>query len=241
MSYQKEFQIFSSNINQAARAFYYHKEINRQIHEDGLKHDKPPESYYQYSKVYSSVQENARFWNDHDSMSITYTIIILGRVFDKPKKSHKIERLLDQAKQSRLFTNEELRKRKTKDSPNSFEWIDKYMEGSYELQDKDFLEIENFVKMTRKKWENIKDLRNKVFAHEEILEDEEKKRIYKNSNYQIFQEIISNLLTVEHIFWEAFNNGTKPDFNYQNTRIESYIKNDVTSLLGKVSGAAERT
>jgi hypothetical protein len=119
--YEQEFQIFASNINHAARSFYYHKEIQRQVYEDGIKHQQLPNGYFQDSKMYQALDANAQFWNDYKYSSLFYAIVTLGRIFDKNKKSHGIKRLIKIAKSSGLFSKEELRKRKISGSENAHE------------------------------------------------------------------------------------------------------------------------
>ena len=238
MSYKKEFEIFSNNINQAARLFYYHQEIDKQIYADGKKHENEPDGYFHYSKIYQAIEFNAQFWMDYKNFSIMSTIIILGRIFSKDKgkdKSHHVERLIETAKKSDLFTKEKLKERTITGSQNASEWIDKFLERTYELSKLDFEEIEKFVSKIRKKWDQIKSLRNKVLAHQDIISDEKKSEIFKQSKYSTFEEIILDLLKVENILWQAFYNGEKPDFTYKNTRIHEAARKDVQSLLERLS------
>ena len=53
--YEKEFRIFSANINQAARSFYYHIEIDKQVYEDGIKYQGIPNGHFQDSKLYQAI------------------------------------------------------------------------------------------------------------------------------------------------------------------------------------------
>lgn len=235
MNYEHEFEIFSSNINQAAYAFYYHIELQRQIQKDGLKHEKKRDGYFQYSKIFQGVSANAQFWNHYKYSSILTAIITVGRILDKPSTTHKIERLITAAESSDLFTRKSLRERKMKGSDNAHDWIDSFMNNTYELCAEDFKKIHDFVEHTRKKWESIKDLRNKVYAHQEVMDNLKKTAIFQKSTYAAFEDIIKRLLKIEHIFWEAFNNGKKPDFRFQNKRIHRYTKKDIQSLLNTLA------
>jgi len=235
MSYENEFEIFYSNINQAARSFYYHQEIQRQVHEDGLKHEKMPNGCFQHSKMFQSIQTNSQFWTGYNNSSIVFFVITLGRIFDNNKNSHRIEELVDEAKKSGLFTKKMLRERKMKGSDNAHEWIDCYMMDAQELSCADFKEIIEYATETRSKWESVKGLRNKIFAHQDIIDEAEKSAIYEKSKYSIFEEIIERLLTLECIFFNAFNNGKAPDFNYKNSMIKNAVVKDVQSLLERLS------
>lgn len=220
MGYEKEFEIFSSNINQAARSFYYHQEIQRQIYDDGIKHQNMPDGYFQNSKMFQAMQANSQFWMDYKHSSIVFAIIVLGRILDKNANAHKIERLIETAQKSGFFKNEKLRERKINGSNNSHEWIDNYMQNAHEFSDNDFKKISDFASETRKKWKNVKDLRNKIYAHQEAMDDQKKSSIFEKSKYAVFEEIIERLLTLEHILWDSFHNGKVPDFNHKNQKIK---------------------
>lgn len=62
MDYEKEFNIFSNNINQAARSFYYHLEIDKQTYDDGIKHENLAGGYFHHSRIYQAT--NSQFWID---------------------------------------------------------------------------------------------------------------------------------------------------------------------------------
>lgn len=237
MGYEKEFEVFFSNINQAARSFYYHQEIQRQVYDDGIKHQNIPNGYFQNSKIFQAIEANSQFWMDYKHSSIVFAIITLGRILDKNANAHKIERLIETAEKSGLFKNEKLRERKISGSENAHEWIDNYMQGAHQLSDADFKKISEFVFETRRKWEGVKDLRNKIYAHQEAMDDQKKSLILENSKYVVFEDIIDRLLTVGHIFWDAFHNGKAPDFDYKNQQIKKGVESDVKSLLQRLSSA----
>lgn len=234
MDYEKEFEIFSSNINQAARSFYYHIELNQQVYDDGIKHQKMPDGYFQDSKFYQAVDANAQFWMDYKHGSILFVVIVLGRIFDPNPNSYSINRLVKSARESG-FTNEKLRERKIKGSDNSDEWIEDYMSDAHELLDSDFEEISNYAKEACTKWSNIKDLRNKIYAHQDVIDEERKIGIFQQGKYSVLEELIEQLLTLEHIFFQAFHNGKKPDFDYKNEQIKNDVVKDVASLLERLS------
>lgn len=233
MDYEQEYQIFLSNINLAARSFYYHVELNRQIYRDGKRY-----KYFQYSKIYQAVYANAQFWNDYKYSSVLTCIISLGRILDKPTNTHKVERLIEAAKKSGLFTNKKLRERKTKEIPNDPALVDSFMRTTHEFSSQDFKTLEDFIAQTRKKWEEIKDLRNKIHAHQEVMNDDLRKKILQGATYRKIEEIIKRLLIVDRLLWEAFHNGRKPNFRrQQNKRVHNEVKRDVQSLLDKLSAS----
>ncbi|HNS44957.1 MAG TPA: hypothetical protein PKH37_07010 [Alphaproteobacteria bacterium] len=237
-NYEKEFQIFSSNLNQAARAFYYHQEIQRQVYEDCMKYKS-----WQESNIYQAIQDNAQFWEDYKDLSILCFVITLRKIFDKDKngqESHHIDRLIKSVKNSDLFTNQKLRERKIKGSDNADDWIDEYMKNTHQLSETDFSKIEDFVSATKEKWDSVKPLCNKILAHQDALTPQKRSQIFENSKYAIFEEIITRLLTVENILWQAYHNGQKPDFGYVNNKVRNAVAYDVVLLLGKLSSGKAR-
>jgi len=73
-TYEEEFKIFSSNVNQAARSFYYHREIEMQVYEDGIKHQELLKGNFQDSKLFQAMQANAQFWNDYNYSVLVYSV-----------------------------------------------------------------------------------------------------------------------------------------------------------------------
>lgn len=234
-AYEQEFQLFSSNIHQAARSFYYHREIQRQVYDDGIKHQELPMGCFQNSKMFQAMNANAQFWNDYKYSSLFYAIVILGRIFDRNKKSHGIRRLTRIAKCSGLFTKEELKKRKIAGSENAHEWIDAYMEKVTDIRPEEYYRFLRYIVTTGKLWDEVKDVRNKLYAHQDVISAEKKSAILEKAKYDIFEKIIFNLLKTEEILWEVFHNGKKPDVDSASTKILDRVRSDVSSLLSRLS------
>jgi hypothetical protein len=185
--------------------------------------------------MFQALNANAQFWNDYNYASLLYAIVTLGRIFDKNKKSHGIRRLTKIAKSSGLFTKKELRARKISGSENASEWIDAYMDNVSEISSKDYYQFLRYIVTTRKLWESVKDVRNKLYAHQDVLSPEKKSRILEKATYDIFEQIISRLLTIEKVLWQAFNNGGKPDFEFVSLEISQRAKADISSLLSRLT------
>lgn len=234
MSYEEEFRIFSNNVNQAARSFHYHCEIKKQIHEDGIHHEKMG-GYFQDSKIFQAINENAQFWSDYIYSSISNTIIILGRIFDRNKNSHGIERLISQARVSALFTKEELRIRKVSGSDNANEWIDNYMANIRDFERSEYSSFLRYIVKTKKLWSDIKKVRNKLYAHQAVINLATKTSILEKATYASIGEILSRLLVIEHIFFEAFHNGYPPNYDFENSDILKRAQEDIRTLLQKIT------
>jgi hypothetical protein len=234
-NYEQEFQVYASNINQVARSFYYHKEIQQQVYEDGVKHQELPEGHFQDSEMFQAMNANAQFWSDYKSSSLFYSIVILGRIFDKDKSSHGIKRLVKTARNSKLFTKEKLRERKISGSENAHEWIETYMQSLTDITPSEYCSFLCYLRETQRLWNDIKGVRNKLYAHQDAISSEKKHAILEKATYDTIEQIIQRLLTVEAILFDAYNNGRKPDFEYVDTKIHSRVKSDVSSLLSRLS------
>lgn len=231
MNYEEEFKIFSSNVNIAARSFYYHKEIQNQVFEDCKKYEYP-----QYSPLFQAIDANAQFWNDYKLQSILETIITLGRIFDKKKKSHGVKRLVKEIKDSGSFTKENLRKRKISESNNAESYIDAFMDNVSEFNINDYHSFLRYVVNTRKIYKvSVKGVRNKFYAHQDKLDIKQKEKILGKAQYGIIDDLISRLLTIEHILFDAYYNGKKPDLTYKNESVYRRVKDDVSKLLLRLS------
>lgn len=231
LEYEKEFEIFSRNVNQAARSFYYHQEIKKQIYDDCQKQEN---GYFQYSELYQVINTNAQFWNDYEYSSLSYAIITLGRIFDKNKKSHGIRRLVKLAKQSNSFTTQKLRERKIKSSDNAKEWIDNYMYDKQDISSSEYFQLLRYIVETTQLWKQVKAVRNKFYAHQDVITDVSKQGILKKAKYNVFEDVIERLLTIEHVYWHAFFNGAPPNLKYKNDQVFNSSKQEVTKLLAQL-------
>lgn len=233
--YEKEFKIFSSNVNHAARAFYYHREISKQVYEDGLRSQGVLNGRLDDSKLFQAVNANAQFWNDYEYTNIVYSIITLGRIFDSHENSHGLIRLVNVAKRSNLFSRDKLRERKIIASPDSHEWIDSYMGNISEISRAEYWSVLRYVGKTRNIWREVKGVRNKLYAHQAVISEEKKREIIEGATYSKLEDLISRLLTIENIFLQAFCNGYKPNLSYKNTGVLIGVRKDVADLLLRLS------
>jgi hypothetical protein len=109
------------------------------------------------------------------------------------------------------------------------------MNNVTEISPKEYYRFLRYIGATRKLWDSVKDVRNKLYAHQDVLGAEKKSEILKKATYDIFEKIISRLLTIEKILWEAFHNGSTPDFEFANTKIFERAEADVSSLLSRLT------
>lgn len=223
MTYEKEFEVFSTNINGASRAFYYHTIINEKAakNEDMLR----------------ALNSAALFWDDYRYFSILSVIIILGRVFDKNKRSHRLKKLIEDARASKHFTKESLRERKLVDSGNHVEWLEGYIQNAHELGSGDFDEMEDFAKEITDLWEKMAKIRKKIFAHQDIMDESRKTTIVQTGKYKAIEQIIQKLLTLEHVLEQASLNGKKPDYTYRDTSNREAAEEEIDDIFSTLINA----
>jgi hypothetical protein len=242
MTYEQEFQVFQTNINFAARAFYYSMAVD---HLSSLRNSYNRKvqnaitagfnaKILDYNPVLMGLNATPRFWLDYRYMCTLSFVMALGRIFDRNKKSHGLGSLFKAAKRSGAFTLASLRERKT-NLDNTKDWSG-YMSNAHELSKEDCKEIIKFTIMIRKKWKVIKPIRNKILAHQEKLEEGKILEILKKGQYDRFEEIIQDLLTLENIFQGAFLNGTKPDYDFKNSWVKSEREEEVKRLFKLLQG-----
>lgn len=209
--FEKEFNIFETNVHYVARCFYNSREFERQSYEDTEKYNNPPESHSQDSPIYQALNRNPRFWNIYKFASINSVFITLGLIFDKNGNSHSIKTLLKSIKNSPDFSLEKLKERKICGSENANEWIGDFMLNKKEFGESDFSELEKYIDDTKLLWNNIGPIRHKIFAHQDRQCDE--KEILNNATYDKIENIISRLLKIYDTIWNLYHNGTIPDFD----------------------------
>jgi hypothetical protein len=231
IDYEEEFNIFSKNIDQAAYSFYYGIEIEIRIGDEYLIDQSSPDG----SNLFCAMQDSARFWNYCKASMIFCSIMSICRILDKDSKSHTIKRLINAAQNSGLFTESSLLERVTKRWDTDKNRINDYMQRAYILSGDDFDKIKKFANDTRTESNPIKNLRNKILAHQDTLDENTKKEIFEKCEYKLIEKIIERLLTIKHIFEESFDNGKHPDFDYKNSDIKEQVNQDVQSLLKKLS------
>lgn len=219
-NYKKEFEVFSTNANIAARALHYSVSINKQVTDE---------------KVLDAINEHPRFWLDYRYFCIQSLFIALGRIFDTDTRSHSIDRLLAAIKKTDFFTIESFKKREMASSNDK--WREKRIAEAHEFGAKDHAAIEALVKDAKNIWNGLKGVRDKIFAHEDILDDTDKLAIMKTGQYDQLILLVQKLLTLEHILEQAELNARKPDFSFQDQRVKEMVEKMVSAILSKLASA----
>tara|TARA_R110002095_G_scaffold190414_9_gene168115 strand:- start:168 stop:836 length:669 start_codon:yes stop_codon:yes gene_type:complete len=221
MSFEKEFLIFSGNISQAARAFYYHVLVDEQVKQERY--------------LLKGVQNTPQFWQDYRLSNLLCAVIILGRIFDKNGRTHSLKSLIKNAEKSEDFSLESLRERKGEGLKEISVSVDEYLSDVHILDQEDWAQINDFAQSIRVVWNShFKDIRNKIFAHEEKLNGEQKSEYFKKAQYAKLEEIIEKLLTLENVLFHSYHNGARPGFSWENNLQKSLVNAEVKKVLKKL-------
>jgi len=94
-------------------------------------------------------------------------IMTLGRIFDTDSDSVSVDDLIKSCIiEIDLFSKDSLRKRKLAQSGFKKEWIEEYMNNSYEPTEKDFQMLKPSINKYKKTYqEYYRPIRHKIFAH----------------------------------------------------------------------------
>ena len=218
--YKSYYTKFAQNVYFAARTLYYFLNITQKAVDK--------------NEVHNVLEYNAQFWNDYNFMTIQSVVIFLGKIFDDDTRSYSLKNMLKKAVDGmEYFSRASLRKRKI-ELAGTFEGIEEYIQNSHELSNEDIKNVKLEVNKARKLWFSFKPIRDKIYAHNQILSLEEQEKLFKNARYDDLKEIVRILLNIVHIFEQAELNGNKPDFefNYRGPIINSEKETDkLISLL----------
>ncbi len=225
--YQKEFETFSANTQVSARFIGYYAELHRQA---------------QLPENLEALNQNPRFWLDYRYMTLESAFIAFGRIFGSPEdkfgnESHCIDRLMICAKRTDFFSSENLRKRKIKDSPNHAEWLEEYMCKAHILGAGDWLEMQKYVDEIKRLWSRVKPIRNKIYAHAEVLDNEKKEAYLREISPTKLLELSSHLQILERILRQAEQNGAKPDYSFCSLFSFEIAKGELKGLLELIKRA----
>lgn len=218
--YKKHYEQFSQNVAFAVRTWYHHVHLYNKASEN--------------SAILDALNKAPRYWLDQKYSAVQTTIIFLGKIFDTDSKAHNVDKTLRAANDEKeYFSKPELRKRKIALS-GEFEGIDEYIDNATELSADEFKIISSEVKKAKVIWGRIKPLRDKIYAHNEILSDQKRKELYEAVKNSDINEILQILLNITDALWEAEFNGRKPNFASNHTQTIEWAKKDIEELIGSL-------
>lgn len=218
--YKKHYDEFSQTVAYAARTWHHDVHLNYRAAEDPA--------------ILEALNKAPRYWLDQGYAAVQTTIIFLGKIFDNDGRAHNVDKMLNAARDEKdHFSKTELRKRKV-ESGGEFEGLDEYIENATEPDSEDFKAIQAEVKKAKVIWERIKPLRDKIYAHNEIMSDAERKALYEAVKNDDITEILQILLNISEVFRQIEFNGLKPDFSSNCTRPIEWAIDDIEKLIASL-------
>lgn len=217
MTYKEHYKAFSQNVEYAARILQYYLRLS-------FVGDYNSDNY-------KALNYNARFWTDYNFMAVQTVIIFLGKIFDTQNKTHNLTKMLDAlALNLDYFSRENLRARKI-EIGGLFDGLNDYIKNAHELNVTDVDLIKSEAQKAEALWKKFKPLRHQIYAHNQMLTDEQRKKLYTNLTYTELDQLVQILLNIVNVLYEIEFNGTKPDFNNDYARTVNRAKEESEKLL----------
>ncbi len=218
--YKKQFEQFSQNVAFAVRTWHHHVCLNNRANEDPA--------------ILAALNKAPRYWLDQRYSAIQTTIIFMGKVFDVDGGTFSVDKTLRSANDAKEhFSKPELRKRKI-EVGGEFDGIDEYIENATELSSNDLKIISAEVSKAKVIWGRIKPLRDKVYAHNQMLSDAEREKLFEAVKNADMNDILQILMNVSEALWQVEFNGRKPDFSSNHTQPIESAKKDIEELIGSL-------
>jgi hypothetical protein len=220
--YWRDYELIRDEVNIAIESFYTYLEVHRCAAED--------------ENVYLAFNENPTFWAMQRYSLQTTFFIALGRIFDHGKDSHSIHKLLTSTiNHQDYFSKAALAKRKT-NGESIPDWLDDYLVDVFVPSSEDLKELKRSLKTHTKKFESTyRDIRNNVFAHRILKEQEHVSDLFENTQIKEIDEILYFLYDLLIALRELFQNGTRPELGISNYDYKDRVKKTTRAVLGSIS------
>jgi len=162
------------------------------------------------------VKQNSLFWRTIDGALHGEVFIALGRRFDHDSP-YNLARLLKFTRENQqIFSLDALAARKRSQAPNADEWLPEFLAEAHVPTPADLKEMGRFVARLRATYDaNYRDIRNKVLAHTEFVEDSDISTLYGRTDIGELANLLRGVQQVYEVLWQLYQNGRKPDWNYQ--------------------------
>lgn len=215
--YTKHFKVFSRNIEFVGRVFHYYQNLGGNVQSP--------------SPEYNALNQNPYFWNDFNHMALQSVIIVLGKIFDLDSRSYGLGKLVEALKNDLAhFSKSNLRKRKMETNGNAV-WLDPFIVEAHELTIEDIVVIESQVNNANALWKTISPLRKKIYAHDDMLDDEQRNEIHAEVRHSDLKDLVRILINISNALWLAENNGDRPDFDVDYERPSRDAGAEIYKLL----------
>jgi hypothetical protein len=217
-TFERELEVYRTEVDTGAQVFYTYQAIYSLARRDAL--------------VRRLLESAWLFWRTNLRGLQVEVFMALGRMFDQ-RSEHNVDTVLRLAQQApEVFSREELGWRKQRDGSGSFEWLDDYLSRAHEPTPDDWRRLRRHVNKWRMVYQaKIKPVRDKVFAHKEVIEAADINALFAQVDARELQRMFAFLRSLHEALWQLLFNGRKPVL-----RPEKY---SVTRLLDAPSPAIE--
>jgi hypothetical protein len=223
MDLMKLYEKFSNEYKIVAQSFFTWKLINNIASNN--------------EKILSGLRENSSSWNIIlYSLQATY-FLALRRIFDNDNDTFSADSLLKSCIDNiSEFGKDKIAERKMGENSSKPEWLDKYLEKVYQIEQKDIQKLRGELSKQKKKYEDkFRAIVNKVIAHSEIKYLENANSLFVGATIGDMEEIINFLFQIEMILFDLLHNGRFEQIGSYQFKEEEYLSKDVNSLLNKIS------
>lgn len=185
------------------------------------------------------------FWNTALGALQSSAFIALGRVFDKERDTHNIDRLIRLAQNNpNIFSLDALAERKRRLAPTADEWLTDYLTSAHVPTHDDFRRLRKHVSARRKIYEaNFRPVRHNVFAHKHLSHQVDQQALFAKVSVPEIQQVLVFLRRLHQALWDLLFNGKKPVLRparYSVTQMLALPKANGASLQERLTREAER-
>jgi hypothetical protein len=215
---------YRGEVNVATTSFYAWKSINSLAAAD--------------SELFQALQRNALSWNivTH-ALQITF-FTALGRLFDGDKRSLSVSTFIRRCRSSLDdFSKSSFEARRTSDNNGVRPgYMDEFLSSLYVPVSEDFEALAEAVvpweKLYKAKYQPI---RHKLIAHKDLATIGSTNSLFANTNIDEAERILEFLHQTAAFIEQLFHNGRLTKLSDHRLSEEDYIRQDLESLLRKIS------
>ena len=144
------------------------------------------------------------------------------------KGSHSVNRLLDLAEGNpQIFTPDAFDARRQGTGPTRPEYLDDYLTSVYVPLPADFQALRRRVDEQRTIYAAYKDIRNKIFAHKDIVGTVKMHELLGKTNIREWQTLTLFLLSLYDALWQLYCNGIKPVLREYRCSVEAMLNDPI--------------
>jgi len=218
--FEDELETFRVSVGTATQFFYAFQTIHFLSSQD--------------KAVLSLLNQAPVFWNTNIGALREAMFISLGRIFDKDKRTHNVDKLLKVAQDTpELFKASAPRWCKQGDASKHFD----YVASIYEPNLRDWLRLETHVSNWRKVYvANYQSIRDKMYGHRERISLDKKVDLFNQTNYMELEKLFAFLDALHEALWWLYYNGHKPVIRYRRRSLMQMFTSEIAGQRGLTAG-----